>query len=261
MTPSVNAPGVGTWIGVLIVSSLLSAIYMLCLWQLGPVFVIPGIVWIGVTWLVVARGIREDEGEQMTARRRPRVSERGYGEGSIYPLDKANPDGKWIAAVTIGWVGDKRKYARRVGVDQADADRLRKQLLGERDSGEITSATTVTEYVSTYLDKNLPARRSKGKPLSQATIDNYKCVAKAHIYPRIGNKKLKDLKAEHVERLLLEPMAKEGGPTGDGLSRNTIMRAQSVLKMALDQALALWRRRQKCSGSCESARGCKGADA
>lgn len=148
------------------------------------------------------------------------MKRRGSGEGSIY----RNGD-RWVASITVDSGGGRQVRRRRSARTQKEARELLRQLHDEARAGVIGGGgSTVASFLDGWLAHVLPARN-----VSHSTIANYTLVLHKHVYPAIGTRKLDKLRAEHVDAMLR-------GMAGDGLARNTIMRARSVLQTALDHA-------------------------
>jgi integrase len=163
--------------------------------------------------------------------------ERGNGDGTMYPLDPANPKGKWVVKFTVGHRDGNPIRRKFTCANKAAAKKKLADLIKSRDEGVIGSSATVQVYVADYLANHFPQRIRNGKKPSASTVANYSTVAQSHIYPRIGHLRLEKLTIANVEMMLLRPMATEGGMKKDGLRLNTVKRAQSVLSLALSHAV------------------------
>jgi len=149
-----------------------------------------------------------------------RARRRGSGEGSIY----RNGD-RWVACVTVESAGGKQVRRRRSARTQREAREALRDLHAEARAGVAgAKGQTVATFLDDWLANVLPARG-----VSAATIANYSTVVRVHIMPAIGTRRLDQLRPEHVEALLRD-MADQGK------ARNTIMRARSILVMALSHA-------------------------
>ena len=145
----------------------------------------------------------------------------GNGEGSR-PRQRA--DGRWEARY---WVGGKRRSV--YGSTRKEvADKLAKATANHRPRTEVAVATdlTVREFFAQYDDavRDTMKRRS---------LETYRDIARLHLLPAFGGKKLKDLTREHVQRMYSQKR-------DAGLSAARVRRIHGVLSSALNHALR-WR--------------------
>jgi integrase len=145
----------------------------------------------------------------------------GNGEGSR-PRQRA--DGRWEARY---WVGGKRRSV--YGSTRKEVtDKLAKATANHRPRTEVAVATdlTVREFFAQYDDavRDTMKRRS---------LETYRDIARLHLLPAFGGKKLKDLTREHVQRMYSQKR-------DAGLSAARVRRIHGVLSSALNHALR-WR--------------------
>lgn len=142
---------------------------------------------------------------------------RGNGEGSIYQ----ESNGRWVGAISVG--GKRRRV---IGATRAEArDKLAKLQRAANDGLPVGDGrVTVGQWMEHWLTDVLP-----GRPGSPNTVANYTSVARQHILPAVGGKRLRLLTPEDVESLLCTKAEA-------GYSRNTVMRIRAVLGMALRHA-------------------------
>jgi integrase len=152
---------------------------------------------------------------------------RDDGDGSAYRI----ADGRWRAAVTIGWEtapDGKRKRIRKYVTrpTEAQAKAARKELLRQRDRGELIDRpdVTVRSWLAYWLDVVCVERE-----LAPATLASYRGHVKNWIVPTIGDIKLTDLQPEHPERVYRRMR-------DAGLAGSTVLGAHRVLSRALKVA-------------------------
>jgi integrase len=151
------------------------------------------------------------------------VGRRNRGDGGLYWDDSRQ---RWIGVITVGFDTRVKPKRRKVsGVTKTEAqDRLR-ALQREAELGLDISqgAITVAEVMKAWLTHGLHGR-------SAATVAQNRHLAEAHILPMIGKKRLRDLKAHDVDRMLTARRHQ--------LSTSTLQRVLSVLRRAIRWAEA-----------------------
>jgi integrase len=148
---------------------------------------------------------------------------RGRGEGSLYWDEKRQ---RFIAEVTIGYTPAGKRIVRRgSGKTKTEARAKLKQVMRDHEDGlAIASQTfTVADAVNDWLTYGLPGR-------SAITVEKYGYLARGHIIPDIGARKLRDLSAQEVDRWL-EAKAMV-------LASSTVRRLQECLNRAVSRAMA-----------------------
>lgn len=148
---------------------------------------------------------------------------RSRGEGGIH-WDEARQ--RWIGTVTVGYDSrGKRRTRRFSSVTRTEANRKLKELLREVDLGlDVTRAgVTVEEVVEAWLAHGLHGR-------AQGTLEQNQHLARSHIIPLIGKKRLRDLRAHDVDRMLASRRQR--------LSTSTLQRVLSILRRVIRWAEA-----------------------
>lgn len=148
---------------------------------------------------------------------------RGRGEGGLYWDEKRQ---RFIAEVTIGYTPAGKRIVRRgSGKTKTEARAKLKQVIRDHEDGlAITSQTfTVADAVNDWLAYGLPGRSPK-------TIEKYGYLARGHITPDLGARKLRDLSATEVDRWL-EAKAKV-------LASSTVRRLHECLNRSVKRAMA-----------------------
>jgi integrase len=152
------------------------------------------------------------------------MSRRGQGEGSIY----RRVDGRWAAAVDLGWRDGKRVRKSLYGKTRKEvADKLAKTLR-ELQQG-ITPAddrVTVADWVARHLD-DLEAR----KAASHGTLKRYRGLLVNYIEPAIGRRRLAQLQPQQIQAYQSDLLRR-------GMSSSTITVHRALLSGAINEAVA-----------------------
>lgn len=151
------------------------------------------------------------------------MARRNRGDGGLYWVERKQ---RWIGVVTIGY--DSRGKPRRRKVHartKTEGNERLRQLLRELDLGVDLNhgAITVGEVVEAWLKHGLHGR-------SQGTLAQNRYLAEAHIVALIGKKRLRDLRADDVDRMLAARRHQ--------LSTSTLQRVLSILRRAIRWAEA-----------------------
>ena len=143
------------------------------------------------------------------------MAKRGQGEGSIY----LRVDGRWAAAISLGYVGGKLKrktiYGKtRAAVASKLGDELQKIKQGNT---LLDDRQTVGKYLDHWLNECAkPAVRTR-------TLEGYSTIITNHLKPGLGHIKLAKLTPQHVQRFLNERLA-------SGLSPRTVGHIRALLQ-------------------------------
>jgi len=145
----------------------------------------------------------------------------GNGEGS---RPRLRVDGRWEARY---WAGGKRRSV--YGSTRKEvADKLARAIANNEEPRATFAATSITvrEFFAQYDDavRDTMKRRS---------LETYRDIVRLHLLPAFGNKKLKNLTREHVQRMYSQKR-------DTGLSAARVRRIHGVLSSALNQAVQ-WR--------------------
>ncbi|MDD4834009.1 MAG: site-specific integrase [Lutispora sp.] len=155
------------------------------------------------------------------------------GQPSIYQ----RTDGRWSTTISIGIDEKSNKPIRKTiyGKTKNDVlyklDEIKKTL--EESNKSDFSNVTLSQWLDIWLyDYIKPSIRP-------TTFSSYESISRIHIKPHIGHLLLKDLKAEHIQRLFNEK-ANNGRYDGlGGLSTRTIKYIHFLIKSALSQAIKM----------------------
>jgi integrase len=146
---------------------------------------------------------------------------RGQGEGALYYSEARQ---RWIAMLDLGRGPDGRR--RRVKMSGKTRAEVRRKL----DEAQKAAAaglnaddqrTTVAEFCAYWLENGIPT--SAQSPNSIASI---KWAVDKHIVPRVGQRRLRDLTADDVDKLMCD-MATAG------YSKHTMVRVHGELARIL----------------------------
>lgn len=146
---------------------------------------------------------------------------RGQGEGSIYK----RKDGRWAAAVWLGYQGGKLKRKTIYGKTRKDVqDRLNEELRKLKQGlPVITERQTLKQFLEHWLENSV-------KPsVRPSTYHSYESEVRVHIVPRLGHIYLEKLTPQHIQAYLNERLKSK-------LSARTVAYHRSLLRMALGQA-------------------------
>ena len=149
---------------------------------------------------------------------------RANHEGSIY---QRSSDGRWIGAIRLGRGSDGRPLRRYVSAtSRAQVVKKLKVLQRQIDEGTLPRDGQIT--VSTLFQRwSTDIMRFQ---VEANTLTNYMSIARIHILPSVGQRRLVDLHVNGVDRLLSDKRA-------SGLSSSTVRRIRIVLAQCLDQAV------------------------
>lgn len=158
------------------------------------------------------------------AKKRKSTGRRLNGEGSIYQRN----DGRWCCQIAIE---GKPRYL--YGKTAQEVKDKRDELKDQASKGILPEPNKVT--VEQWLKTRMEVYKKDS--LKPSTYHSYNQLIRLHINPRIGDKKVKDLKPSHIQKLINE-CYREGRKDGTGgLSGRTVKYIHSILLQALDQAI------------------------
>jgi integrase len=150
---------------------------------------------------------------------------------------------RWIAAVTVGYAPNGKRIVRRAsGRTKTEARAKLKELLRDHDDGiPIASrAYTVGQAVEDWLAHGLGGR-------DPSTVETSRILARQHVIPALGSRKLIELSAEDVDRWLADKART--------LSTSTVRRIKSILARSLSRAQARGKVKRNVVLLCETPTG------
>ncbi|MCI2239539.1 site-specific integrase [Paenibacillus sp. TRM 82003] len=148
---------------------------------------------------------------------------RGRGEGGLHWDEKRQ---RWIATASLGFTpAGKRIVKRGSGKTKTEARTKLKEVLRDHDDGLTIAPTnyTVAQAVEDWLTYGLHGR-------SETTVVTNQILARTHVIPELGARKLRDLNAEDVDRWLARK--------AETLSTRTLQGIHSCLNRAVKRAMA-----------------------
>jgi integrase len=151
------------------------------------------------------------------------MARRNRGDGGLY-WDESRQ--RWIGVITVGFDTRGKPRRRKVSApSKSEANEKLRALLREVELGIDLSqgGITVAEVMRAWLVHGLHGR-------SEATLAQNRHLAESHIVPLIGKKRLRELKAHDVDRMLAGRRRE--------LSTSTLQRVLSVLRRAIRWAEA-----------------------
>jgi len=140
---------------------------------------------------------------------------RGNHEGSIYQ----RKDGKWRAQITL----EGRRLSFTAKTRRECQDWI-KNTVNQIDEGLTYSSTKIT--LEGYLDDWLTSKKAS---VQESTYIHYEQLSRTYIKPKIGRKRLKDVRPEHIQRLYNRLQEEKVGVP-------TIEKVHIVLHSAFSQA-------------------------
>jgi integrase len=153
---------------------------------------------------------------------------RAAGEGSIYEIKSGRYKGQFASALTISRPGEPRR--RRVFRGKRREEVRQKLLAAQRDGVGVQSAPA-RETIAGLLEAFIVERSSRVKP---KTIKQYRDVARLHIEPFIGAKRVRDFTPDDADAFLAE-IRRRG--------RSAQMQRLARIVLAMAWKLAVRRRR------------------
>ena len=145
---------------------------------------------------------------------------RGHNEGSIYRAR----DGRWVAAMDLGYVEGKRKRKPIYGKTRAEvAQKLTVALKARQDGLPQPRRAVLRAFLDTWLKGIEPSVRPR-------TSIRYEEVLRLHVPDSLGKLPLTKLTPEHLQRLYADRLA-------NGLSPASVVKLHNILHGALGQAV------------------------
>ncbi|MBK7624165.1 MAG: site-specific integrase [Kineosporiaceae bacterium] len=157
----------------------------------------------------------------------PRTPDSGRAPNHASSIYKGT-DGYWHGRVTVGFKDDGSIDRRHISsTSRAVVTRKVRDLERQREQGAITLAGTswtVTAWLTYWLEN------IAGPSVRPNTLAGYSVAVNIHLIPGVGKHKLKNLTAEHLEKLYQRMIA-------DGSSPATAHQAHRTIRAALNEAV------------------------
>ncbi|HEY1825253.1 MAG TPA: tyrosine-type recombinase/integrase, partial [Acidimicrobiales bacterium] len=149
---------------------------------------------------------------------------RGNGEGSIYQREV---DGRWFGSIVVGFDHEGRRKRRTVSA-KSRREVVSKLTKLQRDISDGLSpqleSISLARLLTRWHEDILP------RQVQESAQKNYWSIARIHLIPMLGSKKLSALTTLDVDTLL-------AAKARQGCSPSTVRRTRAVLCQALDQAV------------------------
>ena len=144
----------------------------------------------------------------------------------------------WEIRISLGRDPQTGKYPRKsytCGGTRADAERRRRELLTQLDTGTYVDPTTQT--VKEYLKDWLQHCEQKG--LSASTLEGYEGYCDRFLIPVLGALPLQKLAPAHIERMYAGALQHGGEGSRGAVSERTVLHLHRILHAALKRAVRL----------------------
>ncbi|OEV31531.1 integrase [Streptomyces nanshensis] len=151
------------------------------------------------------------------------TARRSRGDGGLHWDAKRQ---RWIASVTLGYDGrGKRIVKKGSGRNKTEAKAKLKEVLRDFDDGLAIAPTnyTVRNAVDDWLQFGLAGK-------DPGTVDNYRSLCENHVLAELGERKLRDLSAEDVDKWL--------AAKAEVLSTRTLRLIRACLNRSVKRAMA-----------------------
>ncbi|MER6592100.1 tyrosine-type recombinase/integrase [Micromonospora purpureochromogenes] len=171
------------------------------------------------------------------------TTRRARGEGGLH-WDESRQ--RWIATVTVGYTPAGKRIVRKgSGTTKTEARaKLREKIRDYEDGLAIAEHHyTVTEAVTDWLTYGLNDR-------SDGTKTKYEILCRTHILPALGARKLRELRAQDVDRWLADKAAT--------LSTRTLGELHGCLNRSIKRAMARDKVKRNVVALCSVPRGQEG---
>jgi integrase len=171
------------------------------------------------------------------------VARRSRGEGSLFWNEKRQ---RWIGIVSQGYAANgKRRTTWVSGRTKTEAKTKLREAQRARDDGLPAGRRdyTVRQAVESWLEHGLAGR-------DRSTVRNRTILARRHLLPALGSRRLAELTADEVDRWL----------TGEskGVSTDTLAKLLSILRQSIRRAQARDLVQRNVALLCEAPKGTSG---
>ena len=132
------------------------------------------------------------------------MTRRGHGEGSIY----RRADGRWTAAVDLGWSSGRRRRKVVYGATRREVAGKLATLIRAHREGQLMADERTT--FATFMDTWLAAVRPSLRP---GTWQRYEQYARLHSVPMLGHRPLSKIGPADLQLLYADRLAAGSSPT------------------------------------------------
>jgi integrase len=150
------------------------------------------------------------------------MSRRGNTEGTIH----RRKDGRWAAALSLGYQGGRRRRKYLYGKIRGEVSRKLQEAQRTLSDGGILPGEKQT--VQTLLETWL--KDSAAQKVRSRTLQRYQEIVRLHLVPALGTTKLTKLNPVHVERMMNDALE-------HGASPRSVTHFRAVLRTALNAAM------------------------
>jgi len=168
--------------------------------------------------------------EPAAAKKSP-VRARGNGAISLRLTKDGRPRYEARVSLTNPETGKRRAVGKTFGT-KADANRWLRSQLASIDKGSFSEDHRLT--VEGWLTRWIIA---KDRDLRPTTRRSYRQLAEQHLIPRLGSRKLADLKPSHLETAYAAIVADSEGKGRVTVGPATVQRINAILRSALSDAM------------------------
>lgn len=146
---------------------------------------------------------------------------RGHGEGTIYQL----PDGRFRAAIDLGWSNGRRRRKYVTRRSRAEVVKALKELMVLAETGRVSTrrVPTVAQWMETYLSEVASAK------VRPSTLHRNREEIEHHIVPLLGRHRLDKLTPAHLMAFYRDRLTV--------LSVGSVRRLHANLRRALNVAV------------------------
>ena len=116
------------------------------------------------------------------------------GEGTI----TRRADGRWVAAVSLGWQGSRPRRKWLYGKTKKEAAQKPRETLAAQDKGQAigTRSQSLAQFLHWWLEDD------KRGSVRSSTFDGYERKVRLHINPELGRVRLEKLTTQRVQSFL-----------------------------------------------------------
>jgi integrase len=160
---------------------------------------------------------------------------RSSGEGTVRTRADGTGEARLLIPKEMRPRLGGRTYLYFYGPTEADArekrDQAKADLVKDGPGALEPSTVTVGEWLERWLAG--PLKRT----VSESTYQDYEYRSHTYLIPAIGDVKLKDLTAEHLDMLYEDLSSGEASPSGKPLSATTVGHVHATIRVALQRAV------------------------
>ena len=146
------------------------------------------------------------------------MSKRGQNEGTIFQRS----DGRWTAAINLGWRNGRRKRKYLYGTTRREVQEKLTRALRDQQLGipVVTERQTIGQFLHSWLDQ-------VAKPnVRPSTYGSYSWIIDRHLAPGLGRFPLPKLSPQQVQSFLNEKLE-------SGLAPRTVQHIHATLRVVL----------------------------